>query len=307
MPNVDFMFGLPCSGKTTYIQENYVLGIYNNNGKFKRRILISADKIKEEHPEYNPENTEVLHQYSVEVAEQNFYNALKTGDDIVFDGGGINNNYNVRLATAAIEAGYTVNLIIIDTPAHVCLTRNKKRHRKVPESAIINKAILFKKALHNLVHYINGVVKNVQYYTNKYIFVDMDGTIAAYQQLPLDEFGAIDFTAGEYFKFALPVRPVIDKLNSSYKDSCIKILSAIPDSLCEKDKNEWLDKHFPIDYNDRYFIGNKKYKAVMLRNIMRREKIDPKDVTVIDDDHYVLLSYQAIGVNAIHISEFLTW
>lgn len=294
MRRLIMMFGLPASGKSTYIESNY-----DNSW-----MVISADKIKEVHPDYQESNPEALHEYSVKKAEEFFNHEILIGTDIVFDGGGINNSYNKRLIAKAKENGYNITLIVMNTPAHVCLQRNKERSRKVPEQAIIEKAIKFDKCLNSLSELVNSVL-TIEYYSNNHVFIDMDGTIAAYRQMPLDQYGCIDFMNGEYFRFAKPVFPVIDKLKEL--KSKLYILSAAPDNICQKHKHDWLDKFLPVNYNDRYFIGNKKYKAVMLRNIMKMKKFKPQNVTVIDDDHSVLLSYQEIGVNAIHISEFLTW
>lgn len=288
------MFGLPASGKSTYIENNY-----DNSW-----MIISADKIKEVHPDYNESNPELLHEYSVEKAEEFFNKEVLIGTDIIFDGGGINGSYNKRLIRIAKQNGYNIQLVVLDTPAHVCLQRNRERTRKVPEQTIIDKAIRFEKCLHELSNMVDSV-SFVKYYSNQNIFIDIDGTIGAFKQLPLDEFNCIDFMNGEYFRFIKPVWPVIFKLTGLY--SKLHILSAAPDNICQKHKNEWLDKFLNINYNDRYFIGNKKYKSVMLRNIMKMKKLKPQDVTVIDDDHNVLLAYQEIGINAVHISEFLTW
>lgn len=296
MKKVTFMFGLPASGKSFWVKAN----------KEITGLVISADSIKESNKEYNPNNPEILHQWSVEQAEARLINALEYNyQDIYFDGGGINNSYNLRLLKHCEKYNYSTKLVVLDTPAQVCLNRNGLRNRKVPEKAIVEKAVKFNKCLDSLSKVVDEI-EYVKYFTDKNIFVDMDGTIAAYQQLPLDEFGCIDFISGEYFKYTKPVTQIIDKLlTMEYDGSKLNVLSAIPDNLCLEDKQEWLDEHFPIDRKNRYFIGNKKYKAVMLRNILKKEKIETQDVTMIDDDHTVLLDLQKIGINAIHTSQFL--
>lgn len=290
------MFGLPASGKSFWVAANKRMG----------STVISADSIKESHQEYNPNNPEILHEWSVKEAENLLKLYMNYGyEDITFDGGGINNSYNLRLLEYCKNFNYSTKLVVIDTPAQVCLNRNRLRERKVPEQAIIDKAIKFNKCLYNLLPKVDEV-EFVKYFTDKYIFVDMDGTIAAYQQLPVDEFNCIDFISGEYFKYAKPVDIMIDKLlNLQYNGAELRVLSAMPDNLCLNDKNEWLDKYFNIEAKNRYFIGNKRYKAIMLRNILKKESIHPSNVTMIDDDHTVLLDLQKIGINAIHTSQFL--
>jgi len=299
MRTVYFMFGLPGAGKTTWIQ--------NRLDNFFDPIIISADEIKKQNPLYNPAFPEALHQLSVERAEQQLINAAKSlkYSTIFFDGGGINNKYNARLMSEVDQIGeYQIVLVNIDTPLAVCLERNKQRERTVPESAIIKKAIIKNRCYHRLLEYCDDVV-DVPYYTNKHIFFDMDGTLAAYQHMPLDENGNINFTDGEYFKYARPVQPVLDRILN--RDN-VYILSAMPNSQSLREKEEWLDKHAPfIPKENRFFVGNKRYKYVEALSIIRSRKLDKRDVTVVDDDHQVLTSLNQVGVNAIHISEFLTW
>ena len=73
-----------------------------------------------------------------------------------------------------------------------------------------------------------------------------------------------------------------------------------------EDKNFWLDKHVPIvNKEHRYFIGNKRYKFIMLRNICAKLRLDYKDVTFVDDDHQVITDCHKVGINGIHPSMFL--
>lgn len=291
------MFGLPGSGKSTWIK---------NNERYA--LIVSADDIKESHPSYDPKKPQELHQWSVDEAEKRFQKLVSEScSNIVFDGGGINNSYNKRLAKIAMDYGYKIKLVVMNVPAEVCINRNNARERNVPVEAIVEKAVMFNKCLAGLIPYTDEVIY-VNYFTNKNIFVDMDGTIAAYQHLPVDQYNSIDFINGEHFKHSIPVKPVIDKLRHyATMGSNIYVLSASPDNLCQKDKIDWLKKHVDfIPEENFYFIGNKKYKHVMLRNIIKKMKLKTCDVTMIDDEHQVLDELATIGINPVHISMFLT-
>lgn len=289
--NAIFMIGLPGSGKSTWIKSN-AEGYY----------IVSADKHKEFLSQAGPD----LHQKSVELADNEFHKFILEKKPVLVDGGGINNNYTRKQIEYARQNGYTVKLVVVDTPVSVCLERNKKRDRNfiVPQEAIIRKAVRFDRCLNNLLP-LADEIETVEYYRNQIYFVDMDGTIAAYRYIPKDEHGGIDFVDGEYFSLAKPVLPMISKLQKLHiSGKTINILSAAPDSMCQDEKLDWLDKHFSF-YNKAYFIGNKQYKFNMLNNIVKREKLDVRDITVIDDDHRILDVYNENGFHAIHPSMFL--
>tara|TARA_R110000824_G_scaffold112318_3_gene261420 strand:- start:276 stop:1166 length:891 start_codon:yes stop_codon:yes gene_type:complete len=292
MKTLYFMFGLPGSGKSTWIAKN-----------IPRIMNISADKIKMGYQNFNQKNPEEFHEQSVVEAERRFMGAIDNDVAFVFDSGGINNSYSARLIQKATEKCWHIKLVHIDTPLSVCLERNAARERNVPEDAIIEKAVKLDRCLNYLWRFTDEYVR-VSYYTNRYTFFDMDGTLAAYQFLPLSTSGGIDFVDGEHFRYAKPVEPIIEKAKAAKTESFI--LSAIPDGTCLDHKREWLSKYCSfIPVKNQHFIGNKRYKHEMLRNLLKRKKIKNQDVLVVDDDHKVLDDLNKIGINAVHPSMYL--
>jgi len=292
------MLGLPGCGKSYYIKEN--LGHCS---------IVSADEIKEELIEVGVSQDEI-HERSVKEAELMMYSlAAKNVENICMDGGGINNSYTERIISRLKGVGYFVVLIYFDTPVSVCLERNRTRSRKVPvpEVEIVRKSVKLNECLIRYSGLADKVVR-VAHYTNKHIFMDMDGTMAAYQHIPFDEYGCINFIEGRYFRNAHPVMPVLEKIEALERNGArIYVLSASPDSICMKEKESWLDEWADcIEPEDRYFIGNKLYKFVMLRNICAKLKLDYKDVTFVDDDHRVITDCHKVGINGVHPSMFLT-
>lgn len=286
--------GLPLAGKTTWINENIPMNQY----------IVSADRIKETHPDYNPDDCEVLHEYSVSEAEK-MMNELSDGQyDIIMDSGSINNRYTKRIIAMLKSKSYYVELVHVKTPYDVCLQRNKLRERKVPESAIIDKAIRENAQFYKLVELVDKVVV-VNYFTNKNLFIDMDGVICALSTLPIIN-GEIDFVNSEIYKYLPPVTQVLDKLkilsNEGYN---IYVLSATPNSFSVIEKNEWLDKHFPIPKEYRYFVNQGKHKAEMLENLSVYLKLEKRNITMVDDMHDTLYSVKKRGMNSMHVSEFL--
>lgn len=122
--------GLPGSGKTTIVEERYSSDYH----------VVSADLIKQQHPDYDPNNTEPLHEWSVAEAEREMNVLSDEGKDICMDSGGVNNSYSLRIIGMLKSKGYHITLVYVDTPLDVCLERNRERLRKVPESAILEKS-----------------------------------------------------------------------------------------------------------------------------------------------------------------------
>ena len=292
------MLGLPGCGKSHYVENN-----------LSECEIVSADKIKIDlvHQGKDPDD---IHELSVKMAEEAMYNLARLSTpNICMDGGGVNNSYTERIIKTLKGLGYTVILLYFNTPVSVCLERNRQRNRRVPvpEIEIIRKSVKLNSCLIRYEKLVDGVV-TINHYTNKHIFMDMDGTLAAYQHIPFDEHGCINFVEGQYFSNAHPVEPVLAKARDLEKAGAkIYVLSASPDSLCTVEKFKWLGIHAPfVDPDDRYFIGNKSYKFVMLRNLCAKLGLDYKDVTFVDDDHKVITDCHKVGINGIHPSMFLT-
>lgn len=298
-----FMLGLPGSGKSTWIAENIDLVKYH---------MVSADEIRVKHDNYDPKNPEEIHEECVRLAEEQMYILAENGLNIVMDGGGINNNYTTRIITRLKDKhGYKIKIVFINTPVSICIERNKDRvknnERFVPNHSIIDKAYRLEKSVDKLVALSDNFLV-VNYFTNKYVFVDLDGTVAEYQQLPTDEYGDVNFVEYEVFKKSKPVMPMILRLKRLHAEGKrIFIVSASPNSICNIEKKEWVNKYLPfVNDSDIYFVGNKTYKYVFLYQLINKLKFDPKDCMAIDDDHNVLTSYKQLNINSIHPSYFLT-
>ncbi len=288
------LLGLPLAGKSTWVKSNG--DGYN---------VVSADFYKENHPEYCPDNvTEELHLWSTEEARKEVHELSEKYVDFIMDGGGINNSYTKKIISGLHLKGYTVELVHVKTPLEVCLERNKLRERKVPVSDIEFKAGKEFKQFHELSEMCDKVTV-VNYFTNKHIFVDMDGVICALGTLPVIG-GKIDFVNTEIYKHLDPVTQVIDKLDSlEARGYTLYILSGTVNSFSYEEKNYWLDKHFNIPKERRYFVNSGRHKAEMLNCLVKKLKLDKKDVTLVDDTQATLYSVKSLCMNPMHVSEFL--
>lgn len=302
MKEIIFMLGLPGSGKTDWISKNANPVNYS---------IVSADEIRLKHWNYDPKHPELIHEECVRLAEKKVYELALKGLNIIMDGGGINNNYtSVILRKLKYDYDYHTKVVFINTPTEICISRNKDRvsngERFVPIASIINKAYKLKRSV-ELLKSLADEFEEVQYFKDNHVFFDLDGTLAEYQNLPVDEDGNIDFVQYEVFKYSKPVMQVINKVEEMHNNGKkIYIVSASPNSICNKEKIEWVNKYLPFIENENiYFAGNKNFKYVFLGQLIKKLKLSPNECMVVDDDHNVLLGYNKLGINCVHPSRFL--
>lgn len=296
-----FLMGLPLAGKSTWIQDNME----------DDYTLISADELKEKHPAYDPDATEKLHEWSVREAEKIVKKHIAEGKPFILDSGGINTHYTIDLMTMAKQSKFYIKLVHVKTPYWECIRRLEGRERKVPAQDIFDKAIKENAQFHKL-KAIAMEYDVIEYFTNTHIFMDMDGVIAAQSVLP-EVNGEIDFVNGEIHLWQAPVIAVLNKIEHIKNMAKILqspvnfyILSASPTSFSTDEKNRWLDKHWPVPQEYRFYINQGKHKAEMLDNLVKKLKLRKQDVLLVDDYHDTLVQVTRRQMNAMHVSEFLT-
>lgn len=296
-----FTLGLPGSGKSTFLK------VFEESNKF---ITVSADEIRLTLPNYDPQKPELVHETCVKMAEERVYELMRQNKDLIMDGGSINDHYTERIIKELQANNYEVEVHFINTPVHICIQRNNERkargERFVPTSAIIDKHYKLDDSVTRLNDLVPEGFYVYDYFTRENLIVDMDGVVAAYQNLPLDDDGNINFVSHNIFRNAIPVLSMINRIKT-YADSCnIYILSASPNSICNEEKREWLREHMPFVMPENiYFLGNKDFKWIMLRDLMTKLGLKPFSCTLVDDEHSVLESCKKLGVEVLHPSAFL--
>jgi len=299
-----FMLGLPGGGKSTWI-ENFQI---QNEGFH----VISADEIRVNHERYDPKHPEAIHEECIKIAEHRMYRNADCDVNLIMDGGGINNNYTVRIIKFLKERDYHITVVFINTPAEICLQRNKERiakgERFVPASDIIKKAYKLNEQIAKLKPLVDEFI-SVDHFTDKHVFVDMDGTVAEYQELIKDEEGNINFVEYEVFRYAKPVKEVISRLKALAENgSEIYITSASPNTIANREKLEWLKEHMSFLKDDNiYFVGNIAFKTVFIGQLIHKLKLNPKDCLFVDDEHAILEKAKNLSIHAIHPSKLLTY
>lgn len=292
--NFVFCCALPGAGKSTYIKDN-----------FKDYIVVSADEIKKTYPDYDPKHPEIVHERSVQDAKQYIFDMCNSNKSykVVLDGGGINNHYNVSIIDKVRKNSLaTVTCLYFDTPVEVCIERISKRERKVPISEIYKKNQKLIGCLNKYKEVVDSII-TINYFKNKYIILDMDGTIASYNKTIVDEDGNVDFVNGLHFKNSRPVKSIINYVKDHFDMTNVYIITACPNSIAWQEKNTWIDKYFPeVHITNRFFVGNKDWKHVFIKHLALKNKWKMNEICVIDDFHSTLQKCAKLGMNTVHPS-----
>lgn len=302
-----FLIGLPGSGKSTWLEDN--------SEGFE---VVSADKIKIESwikanttPPYMSLDidrfNEEFHERSVELAEEDVYKQIEAGKDVILDGGGINRSYNLRIIDEVKELNPNIEIkgVYFNVPIEVCIKRIESRDRKVPLDDIYKKNQLLPAMLNR--YESKGIeIETVNYFTDKYIFFDMDGTLCSLNNVILDINGNVDYVNTEFFSNSRRIETSYQYLVKCWQQKKeLFILTACPNSIACSDKLKWIKSNLGPGIKDEniMWVGNKDYKHVFLQQYLMGKKIDPKDVLYIDDTMEILNKMKTIGINTKHVSQ----
>lgn len=291
-----FCCALPGAGKSTYISQHYD----------DSYIIVSADEIKKELWGYDPEHPELVHEESVQAARERIFELCNDSEEhkVILDGGGINNHYNVSIIerVRGTNSSAKITCLFFDTPVEVCIERISHRERKVPIGEIYKKNQQLVKCINRYREMVNEFIR-IDYFTNKYLLLDMDGTIVSYNKAKLDEDGNVDFVNCEQFRYGQPVTHVIDFIKKHFDMSNVYIVTACPNSIAWSEKLSWLHRYFPELHGENImFVGNKDWKHVFIKHLAIRKKWKLNDICIVDDAHSILDKCSSIGINAIHPS-----
>lgn len=140
-------FGLPGAGKTTYLKSHY-----------SHLPIVSADDIKMTLPNFDLSNPSLCHQESVRLAKEKVLTLSDDKVEFAWDSGSINSKYSRNIFRELHSRGYSITLIVFNTPLEVCLERNRLRSFKVPEDNIREKDQEKTEAFEALLPYVGEII-----------------------------------------------------------------------------------------------------------------------------------------------------
>lgn len=147
---------------------------------------------------------------------------------------------------------------------------------------------------------------------NKYVFWDIDGTLAAYRfnghladpkgtdnGMSLEEIEQGLFLQR---KPSLLMQKVLNECNSKRNI----IMGHCHNQKEIDDKQIWLDRHYPM-IKERLLVDEDASKADCILGYCKKSSIDLKDVVYVDDVIRFLREAERKGIESWHISSFLDW
>jgi len=132
-PRAIFTMGLPAAGKSFILNRDFA-------DFLEKAVHVDPDEIKKEHPDYDPDNPQEVHEWSKKKARKKMNIARAEGKDIVVDGTGTNLEKMLTWVREFQIDGYIVELVYVKVTLNTSLERNRKRDRTVPEHIVREKA-----------------------------------------------------------------------------------------------------------------------------------------------------------------------
>lgn len=141
----------------------------------------------------------------------------------------------------------------------------------------------------------------------KYVFVDMDGTIAEWGY-PDGRISG-DFQDGDFLR-KKPVDIIIEEIIHKWgnSDFCIIVCSAVPCTKATFEKNIWLDANFNVPYENRFFISKEEDKIDIIKYYIEKIKglSFRQNAVIVDDRKDILQKAESYGVEFYHPTRLIT-
>ncbi len=146
----------------------------------------------------------------------------------------------------------------------------------------------------------------------KYIFWDIDGTLAAYRYN--GHVGDPDGTNNGMSLSEINQGIFLNRKPSRFMQNVVKTAGAKQNIIMShaqndreiKDKTLWVERHYPMMSEKLITYENiPKYETII--KFCNENKIDLKDVIFVDDVLRILRETERHGIPSYHISSFLDW
>ncbi|AUT00706.1 AAA family ATPase [Nostoc sp. CENA543] len=150
MTKLQLLIGLPGSGKSTLAQKLIT--------ECPQMQLISTDAIRGQL--FGAESIQGSWLLIWQEIEQQLQQAIAKNRDVIFDATNAQRSHRREIITLAHDLGFTyIRGIWVQTPVWLCLARNKKRLRQVPEEVILRMHRQLRDAPPSLAEGLNEIVK----------------------------------------------------------------------------------------------------------------------------------------------------
>lgn len=127
-PKMIAMIGGPGAGKS-----------FVRKQKYEGVKVLDCDSIKSEHPDYDPKNPALVHEWSSKECTKRIFKAISEGETFVYDGTGTNVEKYVNFFNQARLAGYEIEVCYVKCSLETAIARNQNRERTVPEDMLREK------------------------------------------------------------------------------------------------------------------------------------------------------------------------
>lgn len=148
---------------------------------------------------------------------------------------------------------------------------------------------------------------------NKYIFWDIDGTLAPYRfnDHITDPEGTNNGMSIKEIEDGIFLTREPSKHMQKVLETCSAKENIIIGHYCSikkeiQDKHIWLDKYYPT-IKERLLIHNSKSKADTILQYCKEHNIHLQDIVFVDDVTPFLQEAERKGIKSYHISSFLDW
>ncbi len=147
---------------------------------------------------------------------------------------------------------------------------------------------------------------------NKYVFFDVDGTLAEYRYNDHVSGGNgwggqtyEELFFGNVFVNNRPLKTMLHLIEQLEPEK-VFVLGAITTNHEIDEKQEWFAKYYPmIKKENIIFVANSELKVVALEQYAKKLNITKEEIVFIDDKHETIRQTEEAGFKSYHVTSFV--
>lgn len=286
--------GIQASGKSTWAKN-----LSNElNSKNISCAIVSKDNIRSlSNIPWSKQNENIIIDIRNRIIESYINNNIHI--IIVDDTNFVEKHYN-DISNLVKSTGINADVVFVDfnTPLEECIERDHNRTNSVGEDVIrktYKNYISKLKKEHNVK--MKSLVDNYKNTDDRYIIVDIDGTVAIMNNRNPFEWDKVDTDDCNFM-----IRDIVLSLS---KNNNIVFVSG-RDNICRDKTTQWINQHFPNMKFDLLMRSNGDYRPdeIIKREIYNRFLSNMNCVMVIDDRPKVVKMWKSLGLFVIDVNQF---